>query len=87
MRILLSVMILGALALCGLFPLSGFYSKDAILAAACKEQPVLFGIGVVVAALTTFYMFRLVFVVFWGRAKSNTIMEPTGLVPWILEIS
>ena len=63
--------LIGALALCGLFPLSGFYSKDAILAAAYKEQPVLFGIGVVVAALTTFYMFRLVFVVFWGRAKSD----------------
>jgi NADH-quinone oxidoreductase subunit L len=63
--------LLGTLALCGLPPLSGFYSKDAILAAAYKESRVLFGIGVVVAALTTFYMFRLVFVVFGGRAKSD----------------
>ncbi|MGD0411912.1 MAG: NADH-quinone oxidoreductase subunit L [Verrucomicrobiota bacterium] len=63
--------LIGALALCGFPPLSGFYSKDAILAAAYKQSPVLFGIGVVVAALTTFYMFRLVFVVFGGRAKSD----------------
>jgi NADH-quinone oxidoreductase subunit L len=63
--------LLGTLALCGLPPLSGFYSKDAILAAAWKESPVLFGIGLTVAALTTFYMFRLVFVVFGGRAKSG----------------
>ena len=63
--------LIGALALCGCPPLSGFYSKDAILAAAWKESPVLFGVGVVVAALTTFYMFRLVFVVFGGRAKSD----------------
>jgi len=63
--------LIGALALCGCPPLSGFYSKDAILAAAYKASPVLFGIGVVVAALTTFYMFRLVFVVFGGRAKSD----------------
>jgi NADH-quinone oxidoreductase subunit L len=63
--------LIGTLALCGLPPLSGFYSKDAILAAAYKDSPVFFGIGVVVAALTTFYMFRLVFVVFGGRAKSD----------------
>ncbi len=63
--------LIGTLALCGVPPLSGFYSKDAILAAAYQESPVLFALGVVVAFLTTFYMFRLVFAVFWGRAKSD----------------
>jgi NADH-quinone oxidoreductase subunit L len=62
--------LIGTLALCGLPPLSGFYSKDAILDAAYIKSPVLFGIGIAVAALTTFYMFRLIFAVFWGRAKS-----------------
>jgi NADH-quinone oxidoreductase subunit L len=63
--------LIGTLALCGVPPLSGFYSKDAIIGAAWEESPLLFGIAVVVAFLTTFYMFRLVFVVFWGKAKSD----------------
>jgi NADH-quinone oxidoreductase subunit L len=63
--------LIGTLALCGVPPLSGFYSKDAILAAAYEHNPVLFGIAAVVAFLTTFYMFRLVFVAFWGKAKSH----------------
>jgi len=63
--------LIGTLALCGFPPLSGFYSKDAILAAAWIKSPALFGVGVAVAALTTFYMFRLVFVVFGGGAKSD----------------
>jgi NADH-quinone oxidoreductase subunit L len=63
--------LIGTLALCGVPPLSGFYSKDAILAAAWTESPLLFGIGLTVAFLTTFYMFRLVLTVFWGRAKTD----------------
>ncbi|HXR08858.1 MAG TPA: NADH-quinone oxidoreductase subunit L [Candidatus Acidoferrum sp.] len=63
--------LIGTLALCGVPPLSGFYSKDAILAAAWNESPLLFALGVITAFLTTFYMFRLVFTVFWGRAKSD----------------
>jgi NADH-quinone oxidoreductase subunit L len=63
--------LIGTLALCGVPPLSGFYSKDAILAAAWTENPFLFGLGVTVAFLTTFYMFRLIFTVFWGRAKTD----------------
>jgi NADH-quinone oxidoreductase subunit L len=68
----------GTLALCGLFPFSGFYSKDSILAQAldqARTNPllgyVLFVVGVFVAALTTFYTFRLFFVVFTGSEKSE----------------
>jgi NADH-quinone oxidoreductase subunit L len=60
----------GTLALCGLWPFSGFFSKDAILAAAYASNKTLFAVGVFVAFLTTFYMFRLVIVVFFGPAKS-----------------
>ena len=60
----------GTLALAGVWPLSGFYSKDEVLATAAHGNGVLFGIAVLVAVLTTFYMFRLVFVVFYGPEKS-----------------
>jgi NADH-quinone oxidoreductase subunit L len=63
--------LLGALALAGLWPMSGFFSKDAILAVAVDKNPVLFSIGLFVAALTTFYMFRLMFVVFYGVRRSD----------------
>src|SRR5262249_51446744 len=61
----------GTLALAGVWPLSGFYSKDAILAAAWHQLPALFVLGVVVAAPTTFYMFRLGFVAFYGAARAH----------------
>jgi NADH-quinone oxidoreductase subunit L len=58
------------LALAGVWPLSGFFSKDEILGNAVQHNPVLFGVAALVAVLTTFYMFRLVFVVFYGTEKS-----------------
>ncbi len=66
--------LLATLALCGLPPFSGFFSKDSILAAALHpghRQIGLFGLGVFVAVLTTFYMFRLVYVAFLGSARSK----------------
>jgi NADH-quinone oxidoreductase subunit L len=57
----------GALAISGIVPLSGFFSKDAILAAAWLDgQYVLWALGVLTALLTAFYMFRLYFTVFEG---------------------
>ena len=63
--------LLGTLALAGIWPLAGFYSKDSILAQAAEHKPILFALAVFVAALTAFYMFRLLFVVFFGPAKSE----------------
>ncbi|HEV2696242.1 MAG TPA: NADH-quinone oxidoreductase subunit L [Verrucomicrobiae bacterium] len=65
--------LIGALALSGIPPFSGFYSKDSILAQAleAKNYP-LFGIAVFVAGLTAFYTFRLFFVVFFGKEKSDS---------------
>jgi NADH-quinone oxidoreductase subunit L len=61
----------GTLALAGVWPMSGFFSKDSILARAAERNVLLFLLGLAVAMLTTFYMFRLVFVVFFGATKSE----------------
>jgi NADH-quinone oxidoreductase subunit L len=61
----------GTLALAGVPPFSGFYSKDGILAQAAEHNMALFVLAVAVAALTTFYMFRLVFVALLGAPRSD----------------
>jgi NADH-quinone oxidoreductase subunit L len=64
--------LVGALALCGIPPFSGFYSKDSILAQCLEQKNVLlFALAVFVAGLTAFYTFRLFFVVFFGKEKSG----------------
>ena len=64
--------LVGALALSGVPPFSGFYSKDSIFAQAMEQKNyLLFGVAVLVAALTAFYTFRLFFVVFFGNEKSK----------------
>jgi NADH-quinone oxidoreductase subunit L len=64
--------LIGALALSGIPPFAGFYSKDSILAQ-CLDQKnyLLFSVAVFIAGLTAFYTFRLFFVVFSGKEKSD----------------
>ncbi|BFU78702.1 NADH-quinone oxidoreductase subunit L [Arcobacter sp. 15-2] len=64
--------LVGVIAISGIPPFSGFFSKDAILAAAFQEeQYLIWGIGMFTAFLTAFYMFRLYFVVFVAPTKSK----------------
>ena len=64
--------LVGALALSGIPPFSGFYSKDSIFAQALEQKNyLLLSVAVFVAALTAFYTFRLFFVVFFGKEKSH----------------
>jgi NADH-quinone oxidoreductase subunit L len=59
--------------LCGVPPFSGFYSKDSILAQALEQKNYpLFVLGVFVAGLTTFYMFRLFYVAFVGKSQNGS---------------
>lgn len=64
--------LIGALAIAGVFPLAGFWSKDEILTATLKSaNPVFFGIVLFTSLLTAFYTFRLIFLVFFGKQRSD----------------
>ena len=68
--------LIGALAIAGFPFLSGFWSKDEILHNAWDGgNQVIFGIGLLTAFLTAFYMFRLIFVVFHGESRVDAEVE------------
>ena len=60
-----------ALAIAGIPPLAGFFSKDEILGRAYERHPALWVVGFITAGMTAFYMFRLVFVTFFGYSRAN----------------
>jgi NADH-quinone oxidoreductase subunit L len=61
------VFLIACLAIAGIPPFAGFFSKDEILAATLNSSPVYFAVAAFTAGLTAFYMFRLYFLVFWNR--------------------
>jgi NADH-quinone oxidoreductase subunit L len=65
-----------AVAIAGVPPFSGFHSKDAILLAAHHHSPVLYWIGVITAALTAFYVFRAIFLAFFGDYRGDAHHHP-----------
>ena len=82
--------IVGGLAIAGIVPFAGFWSKDAILGTllargtAAGGNPwylVLYGVGLATAILTGFYIFRLIFVVFHGSYRGGEVLaQPEGQV-------
>ena len=69
--------IIATMALVAIPFTSGFFSKEAILEAALHKNPVFFWIGAGVALLTTFYMMRVIFVVFFGKSRSHSSEHAT----------
>lgn len=63
--------VIGSLSLAGIFPLAGFWSKDEILKDAWLENRAIWAIAFVVAFLTAFYMFRAIFLTFFGTYKGG----------------
>ena len=69
-------MIVAGISLAGIFPLSGFWSKDAILAGAFEEHFfILYGMGLLTVFLTGFYIFRAIFVAFMGEPRTEAARE------------
>jgi NADH-quinone oxidoreductase subunit L len=70
-RITFITFLIGCIAIAGIPPFSGFFSKDAILLAAYEKSQVLYGIALFGALLTAFYMFRLLFITFSGSFRGT----------------
>jgi NADH-quinone oxidoreductase subunit L len=87
--------VIGALAIAGVPGLAGFFSKDEILhAAAADGHWLLWAVGLITAGLTAFYMFRSVYLTFFGRFRGTHEQEhhlhespPSMTIPlWILAV-
>ncbi|MBO0357712.1 NADH-quinone oxidoreductase subunit L [Hymenobacter sp. BT186] len=63
--------LIGCLAIAGIPPFSGFFSKDEILLHAYEHSKVLYAVGLFTAFLTAFYMFRLLFLTFFGEFRGT----------------
>ncbi len=75
LKITFITFLIGCIAIAGIPPFSGFFSKDAILLSAFEKSPVLYGIALFTALLTAFYMFRLLFITFSGKFRGTQEQE------------
>jgi NAD(P)H-quinone oxidoreductase subunit 5 len=78
--------LIGCLAISGIPPFAGFWSKDEILGAAFATNPLLWGVGYLTAGITAFYMFRMYFSTFEGKFRGNEMeirheLKSAALVP------
>ncbi len=63
--------LIGVLAISGIPPFAGFFSKDEILAHAFAHNPLIWGVALLASLLTVFYMFRLFFLTFYGKERAS----------------
>jgi NADH-quinone oxidoreductase subunit L len=70
--------LVACLAIAGIPPFSGFFSKEEILLAAYHSNKMIFGIALFTSGLTAFYMFRLYFSIFWNKPASHSHQGKEG---------
>jgi NADH-quinone oxidoreductase subunit L len=63
--------LIGTIAIAGIPPLAGFFSKDEILAFAFGRSPFIWALGAIASMVTAFYMFRLLFLTFFGEFRGS----------------
>ena len=91
--------LIACLAIAGIPPFAGFFSKEEILTAAFHENKIIYGIALFTAALTSFYMFRLYFNIFWSKettiaahahdsdaADNHDPPDSHGEGPWVMKL-
>ena len=64
--------VIASLSIAGIWPLSGFWSKEEVLATSLANQPVLFYLAMITVFMTAFYMFRVVFMTFGGEYRGGS---------------
>jgi NADH-quinone oxidoreductase subunit L len=84
-------MLIGTLAISGIPPFAGFFSKDEILAHTFEHSTSMYVIGVITAMFTSFYMFRMLYLTFYGKFRGTHDQEhhlhespPTMTIPLIV---
>jgi NADH-quinone oxidoreductase subunit L len=86
MPVTFATFMIGTLALAGVWPLSGFYSKDQILLLALEQNKKLFVIGAFTAFLTAYYMGRECFVVFFGKPRDHHAYDHAHESPAVMTL-
>ena len=76
--------LIACLAIAGIPPFAGFFSKEEILTAAFHSNKLIYGVALFTAALTSFYMFRLYFSIFWS--KESTLQHHHGEGTWSMKL-
>jgi len=86
LKLVYATMLIATLAISGIPPFAGFFSKDAILAAAfASEHYSIWIAATLTAMLTAFYMFRMLFIVFFANAeRKNDLLPLTKMMTWPL---
>ena len=78
---------IGTLAICGVPPLSGMISKDEILMMLYAKNPIIWGMAMISSGLTTAYMFRFLFLTFFGEFRGTKEKEKNlHESPWIMTL-
>ena len=67
--------LIGSLSIAGIWPLSGFWSKDEIVVSSFANNPILFYLAMITVFMTAFYMFRVIFLTFGGEYRGGASSE------------
>lgn len=83
--------LLACLAIAGVPPFSGFFSKEEILLAAYQHNPAIYWLALLTSGLTAFYMFRLYFSIFWNKPRpdhdgSAALTDRHGEAPAVMKL-
>jgi len=77
-----AAMLLGTIAITGILPIGGFWSKDALLYGVLSHgHPYLYAVGVATAGITAYYMFRMIFLAFFGSARYELGADVAAMPP------